>query len=343
MRQIRAALWLTLAAGPAMALELEEDVTFPAIAVERAELAILSTTDTGVFRAVIEGFQERHPDVSIRYSVASSREVHQAVQQGGPEYDLAISSAMDLQMQLANDGRAQAYASPEVAALPRWARWQDQLFAFTQEPVVMIVSRTALEGLPLPRTRRDLIGLMRDHPDRFRGRIGTYDPEQSGAGYMFATQDARQSDTFWRLAEVMGSLAPRLYTATSDMIADLQSEQLTLAYNVLGSYATPRLAGDPDTLVIEPEDYTLTLLRTALIPDGAARPEIGGAFLDFLLSAEGRQLIGEKAGLPPVDEAELLAHPNLRPIRLDPGLLIYLDQLQRRAFLEEWRSALIQP
>lgn len=333
-------LWLS---GAAAALELEEDTVFPAVGAEQARLSVLSTTDTAIFRPVIAAFQAVNPGIVVRYSVAGSREVHAALQDEGAAYDLAISSAMDLQMKLANDGLAAPWRSAPVEALPGWARWQDRLFAFAQEPVVMIVSRSGLGDLPLPRTRRDLIALLRDHPELFKGRIGTYDPVASGAGYLFATQDARLSDSFWRLAEVMGGLSPRLYSSTNEMISDLERGRLILAYNVLGSYATPRFPEGADGLVIEPEDHTLTLLRTALIPRSAPRPDLGGAFLDFLLGAKGQRLVGEEAGLPPIDEAALATRPHLRPIRLDPGLLVYLDALQRQRFLEEWNAALIQP
>ncbi len=343
MRAVVLALGLILGlSGIAAAFTMEEETLFPAAGAERRQLAILSTTDTGVLRPAIEAFQARNPDVAIRYTVANSQEVFAAIQTEGLGFDLVISSAMDLQMKLANDGHAAAYGSARTEALPDWARWQDRLFAFAQENVVLIASRRGLGGMALPQTRRDLIEMLRDDPERFRGRIGTYDPELSGAGYLFATQDARQSDSFWRLAEVMGGLAPRLYTSSNEMITDLTEGRLVLAYNVLGSYAGPRLAGDADAVVVELEDHTLTLLRTGLVPKHAAAPELGGAFLDFLLGPEGRTLLRDEAGLPPIDEATLSAGPHLRPMRLDPGLLVFLDTIKRRAFLDEWASALEQ-
>ena len=90
-------------------------------------------------------------------------------------------------------------------------------------------------------------------------------------------------------------------------------------------------------------DFTLTLLRTALIPKGAQNPDLGSAFLNFLLSAQGRRIIGERTSLPPLDEEALAAQPHLRPIRLDPGLLVYVDPLKRRKFLNELDAALIRP
>lgn len=343
MRQLITAIALIFtSATVATGFEIEEERLFstPDAA---GELRVLSTTDTITFAPLIEGFQKQNPDIAIRYTVASSQQVFRAIYEEAAQFDLVISSAMDLQMKLVNDGLAASHSLPIAYTLPRWAYWRDQLFAFAQEPVVMIASRTAFDGLTLPRTRQDLIRLLRDYPDRFTGRIGTYDPNRSGAGYLFATQDARQSDTFWRLAEVMGGLSPRLYGASGAMIDDLRSGKLALAYNVLGSYANARLPEGGDGMVVELEDFTLTLLRTALVPRSAARPDLGGAFLDFLLSPDGRRLIADKAGLPPIDEAALAAGQHLRPIRLDPGLLVFVDPLKRQRFLNEWNAALIHP
>ena len=93
---------------------------------------------------MIAAFQALNPDLAVRYTVANSHEVHIALRDEGMAFDLVISSAMDLQMKLANDGFAAAHTSDAVLGLPAWARWQDRLFAFAQEPVVLIASRSGL-------------------------------------------------------------------------------------------------------------------------------------------------------------------------------------------------------
>ncbi|MBB5722752.1 iron(III) transport system substrate-binding protein [Loktanella ponticola] len=336
MRHIIIAAGLTLWASIAGAYEIEEEAVFEG---GEAELSILSTTDTEVFAPLIAAFQASNPGVTLRYTVATSQQVFAALQEDAA-FDLAISSAMDLQLKLANDGFAVPHASTETAALPDWARWRDQLFAFSQEPVVIIASKAAFDGKP-PRTRAELIDVLRDDPARFVGRIGTYDPMISGAGYLFATQDARQSDTSWRLAEVVGGLNPKLFTTSGSMISEVQSGELALAYNVLGSYASQRLSGG-DAVMIEALDFTHVLLRTALIPRTAERADLGATFLDFLLSAEGQQLVENETGMPRINEAALAAGPHLRPIRLDPGLLVFMDPLMRQQFLNEWTAAVVQ-
>ena len=338
MRHAVVTIGLMLWAGLAGAFEIEEEAVFPGGA---DTLSIVSTTDTEAFAPLIAAFQADNPSVAIRYTVASSQDVAGALEDG-IAFDLAVSSAMDLQLKLANDGFALGHASDETANLPAWAKWRDQLFAFAQEPVVIIASSSAFKEGTVPRNRAALIDRLRDDPERFAGKIGTYDPARSGAGYLFATQDARQSDTSWRLAEVVGGLNPQLFTASGDMIDRVRSGELALAYNVLGSYASARLAGS-DAVVIEAEDFTHVLLRTALIPANAERADLGAQFLDFLLSAEGQRLVEEETGLPRINEAALAAGPHLRPIRLDPGLLVFADPLMRQRFLNEWTAAVVQP
>ena len=341
MRRILFALGLMLSVSRAAAFEVEATQTFgPAVPVR--VLSVLSTTDTAILAPVINGYLAQTPGLGLRYVMATSQEVHRAIADEGAAFDLVISSAMDLQMKLANDGFALPLPADLMADQPAWARWRNLLVSVAQEPVVLILSDQALRaGEDVPRTRRDLIALLRDNPDRFRGRVGTYDPAVSGAGYLFAAQDARLSDTFWRLAEVMGRLDARLFCCSVDMIDEVRAGRLLVGYNVLGLYALAQ--GRGGFSVIELEDFTLTLLRTALVPRAAPEAEAATDFLRYLLSPEGQALIARGDGLAAVDEATFDRNPHLRPIRLDPGLLANLDGVSRTRFLTEWRAAMEQP
>lgn len=342
MRRILLALGLSLGVcQSAFGFEVEATQDFGPAMPERV-LSVLSTTDIAILEPVITAYLARMPGLGVRYVMATSQEVHAAVANGAGPFDLVISSAMDLQMKLVNDGFARPLPEAMVEAQPAWARWRDLLVSVAQEPVVLILSPDALApGEEVPRTRRDLIALLRDNPDRFRGRVGTYDPAVSGVGYLFAAQDARLSDTFWRLAEVMGRLDTQLFCCSVDMIDAVRAGRLLVGYNVLGLYAQAQATDG--VIVVELEDFTLTLLRTALIPRTAADPEGATAFLRYLLSEEGQELIASGDALAAVEEAAFERKPHLRPIRLDPGLLANLDGVSRNWFLTEWRGAMEQP
>ncbi|MEP3276489.1 MAG: ABC transporter substrate-binding protein [Stappiaceae bacterium] len=304
-------------------------------------LRVISTADLEIFAPLIEAFQARNPHIDVQYFVASSGEVQKAILNEGAKFDIAISSAMDLQTKLANDGYALTYNSAVTETLPDWARWRDQIFAFTQEPAVLMVSRQRLAGLPLPTNRQELIDLLRDHPETFEDRIGTYDIRQSGLGYLFATQDARNSESYWRLTEVMGRLGARLYCCSGEMIADIGSGKLALAYNVLGSYVSQHLSHNDGAEVIILEDYAHVMLRTALIPTTAQNFEEAGTFVDFLVAPSTRSAIA-LTGLSPLDPDALIEEQAFRPIRLGPGLLSFLDRMKRQSFLRAWKSAIVQ-
>lgn len=304
---------------------------------------VLSTIDVDIIAPVFEDFLKSGANLSIDYQTASSQDVYDAITQDRAKFDMVISSAMDLQMKLANDGFASSLSDQSLAQVPAWARWRDVLVALAQEPVVTVLNRDAFSGTPIPETRTELAAILRENPDRYRGMLGTYDPMKSGAGYLFASQDARYSDTFWRLAEIMGGLRAQLYTTSSSMIEDVATGKIAMAYNVVGSYAMARLAGNTNVQILEFKDFTHILLRSALIPASAENKQDAEILLAYLLSDAGQTAIEELAQLPRISEQGLMSRPHQKPIRMDPGLLVYVDPIKKQRFLAEWSAAVLQP
>lgn len=337
MRKLVLSLVLIALAQMIHAFEAEDHATFGNAGAEE-KLRIISTADIGFFKPMIQSFLATRPDVSVDYTVASSTELMHAIYDEDQRFDLAISSAMDLQTKLANDGKAQRHFPATTQTLPDWAVWNDMVFAFTQEPAAIVISNAAFADLPIPRSRHELINILRQKQDIFRGRVGTYDVRQSGLGYLFATQDTRASETYWRLAEVMGGLDVRLYCCSSDMIEAVESGELAIAYNVLGSYAVNRKDAGNFTIIL-PSDFTTVMLRTVLIPTEAPSPRLAQVFVDHMLEqsfTEEENMLAGPALLPVTSEA------SLHRIRLGPGLLVFLDQLKKRSFLVEWENAIFQ-
>lgn len=303
---------------------------------DEAHIRVISSTDTFLFEPMISSFIKENPDVSVEYLVTGTADIDRIVRAAPENFDIVISSAMDLQLKLANDGYGRVI---DDISLPSWAQWHRSLFAFTFEPATIVINRAAFSGAPVPETRQQLIEALRMRPDSFRGRVGTYDIRQSGLGYLFATQDARASETFWRLMEVMGGLDVRLYCCSGDMIDDLVKGEIAVAYNVLGSYADAR-AGHKDTLeVILPSDFQTTMMRTAMVLEGTPVPEFAASFVRHLVSKQSTQSGGGHT-LPPL--APFDTDEERETIGLDPALMTFLDRLKRRRFLAEWESAVIQ-
>ncbi|MCG6858622.1 MAG: ABC transporter substrate-binding protein [Salaquimonas sp.] len=349
MRIALAILILAIFGAPAGATET--DLAAPGTETKR--LVIESSTDLSIFAPIVAAFQKLRPDIAVTYRELTTNELNghvaRACNGGTFVADLVVSSSIDQQLKLVNDGCALRMDGEVGAALPDWAKWRNELFGFTFEPAVMVYNRAFFASREVPQSRFDLIDILREG-DTFRGRIGTYDIETSGVGYLFAFEDAVQASTWGRLVESLGRNDMQLFCCTADILDRVADGRLLVGYNVLGSYALERIASDKRLGVIVPSDYTLIMARAGFISRNARQTALARDFLVFLLSEQGRKILASKSQLlSPNGGSEELAklvgldsrsEQALRPIPLTPALLVGLDSRKRRIFLRQWRAAL---
>jgi iron(III) transport system substrate-binding protein len=84
------------------------------------------------------------------------------------------------------------------------------------------------------------------------------------------------------------------------------------------------------------------LSRSAIIPKQAPRGDLGALLLDYLLSPRGQEMLAKQSGMRPVN-ASVVPAAGVRPMALGVGLLVYLDPLKKRHFLDVWRAAMQTP
>jgi len=312
-------------------------------------LLVRGTTDVDLFAPLFQAFAAANPEIAVAYeqwgSNALSDDAAASCRGEAPAADLVVSSSVDQQVRLVNDGCARPHQSVAVSALPPARNWRDELFGVTEEPAVIVYNRERVPAAAVPRSRFDLIDLLRPADSAYVGRVATYDIEVSGLGYLFAFTDSEQATTFGSLIEAFAH-ARSVATCCSTEIIDAVTEgRFLIAYNVLGSYAFARAAADPRLGVVTPQDYTLVLSRAAMIPKAAPNPVAAGFLVDFMVSAPGRAaLAAERLLLAPADAPDNAPGPSpagdalFRPIPLSPTLLVGLDRQKRAAFLARWRA-----
>lgn len=317
------------------------------------QLVIYSTLDNRLAAPLISAFQDSHPTVQVRYEDLLADEISSRVmgetRAGKPTADFVFSSAMDMQIKLANDGFAQAVDVPAARDWPAWANWQDTAFALTYEPGVLVYHKPSFPDGP-PQSRLDLMEWLRNSPPAMKGRTGTYDIAQSAVGYLFLARDAEHFPDIWSLLRTMAEAGLQTYPTSQDIIDRVADGRLVLGYNILGSYAADQARAQPDLGLVLLRDFTVVVSRVALVPRAAASPDLGSEFLNFLMSREGQTLLSEKLRLPAVSlevsgansalAIQLALGDQLRPVSVSPGVLVYLDQAKRRQILRLWREAL---
>jgi iron(III) transport system substrate-binding protein len=324
---------------------------FPALdGGEDRHLRLYSSLDVHLALPLIEGFQRLHPDIAVSYdellTAPLADRVIEETDAGGTTADLIFSSAMDLVVKLANDGYARPAPVPEAANWPRWANWRDMAFALTYEPGVLIYHKPSFPDGP-PDTRAQLMDWLETAP---KGKIGTYDVTQSGVGYLFFLRDLEHFADLWSLVGAMGEAGLRVFPTSQDIIARVNSGDLLIGYNILGSYAADQAAQMPNLGLTLPRDFVVVVSRVSMVPRAAANPELGELFLSFLMSREGQTLLAEKLRLPAVSlevsgsasagAMNRVFGDRLRPVPVSPGLLVYLDQAKRARVLARWREVL---
>ncbi|MCG5478526.1 ABC transporter substrate-binding protein [Sinorhizobium alkalisoli] len=344
------AIFLWLLPSAAAAIEGQR-AFFPSSGKETERLTIHAATDLEAMRPLIRDFQELRPGVAVDFVDYVTNDLfRQAVDACAGKSrsaDILLSSSVDQLVRLANDGCAEAHTSYETSAAPAWANWRDEIFGFTFEPVVFVYDRRALPAEEVPRSHEELADLLRRKPEEYRNRIGTYDIEASGVGYLLAFNDSRQAPTtYGRLIESLSRTKTVIRCCNNEVLGEIAAGNVHLAYNVLGSYAYAAAKANPDLGIVVPGDYTLVLSRGAMIPSNARKPALGKQFLDYLLSPRGRAVardnsffFSETGPLPAgVDgPASLMESGIARPIRIGPALLAAQDEIQRRSFIEDWK------
>jgi ABC-type Fe3+ transport system substrate-binding protein len=350
-----AALPVLLAAMPAVAEDAEAVATLgPPPESASGTLHIHGSTDVAPFLPILEQFSAGNPDLFIRYEQRGTNDIYtkaaEACDSGRASADLLVSSSIDQQVKLVNDGCAQPHVSAGTAAVPDWAKWRDEVFGLTRELAVIVYNKQLVPASDVPASRFDLIALLRRPGGRYSGRIATYDIERSGLGYLFAFADSQAATTFGRLIEAFGRNNVVATCCSAEIIDGVAEGRYLVAYNLLGSYALARSREDGRIGIVPPSDYTLVVSRAALVPAHAGNPEAARRLIDYMLSAEGRRLfsasglIVDSTNHPAIDDQPGASMPSvLRPIAFSPALLVGLDRLKKEQFLAAWRSGIQGP
>ena len=323
-----------------------------AAAEKETKLVVYSTTDSASAGPLLKDFAALYPKIAVEYDDMNSTELYNRfvseAAAGSGSADLLWSSAMDLQIKLVSDGYAQEYASPEASALPPLAAWRSQAFGTTFEPIAFVYNKRLLKPDEVPQSHADLVKLLAARPDRFRGKLTSYDPERSGLGFLLITRDAKIDPNFAEAEKAYGKAGVKLYTSTGAMIERIVSGEHLIGFNMIGSYAVLRQKKSPALGIVYPKDYMLVMSRIAVIPKAARHPNAAKVFLDYLLSTRGQQALADAAlfsirgDVQGENTAATLTKSHgssLKPIPVGPPLLEYLDPSKRLEFLKNWQQA----
>jgi iron(III) transport system substrate-binding protein len=320
---------------------------------KEGKVVIYATTDTKSADPIIKDFEALYPGIKVEYNDLNSTELYNRfigeAAAGGGTGDVTWSSAMDLQVKLVQDGNALAYKSPEAKNLPTWANWKDTALGTTYEPISILYNKRLLKEDEIPKSHADLVRLLAN--PKFKGKIVTYDPERSGVGFSYLTQDLKNNPKgFWDMAGALGRAGVKVYTSTGAMMEKVSSGEALLGYNIIGSYAFLKAKKDPSIGYVYPSDYTVVMSRVMFISKHAKNPNAAKLWVDYILSSRGQQVISDRADLFSI-RSDIKGETTMaglskvlgggaKPIPINSDTVEFLDQKKRLDFLKKWQQAL---
>lgn len=323
-----------------------------AAAKKEGKVTIYTSTDEAQGGALTAAFRTKYPEIQIDYNDLGTNGVYsRAISESAAKQitaDILWTPAMDQLMTLVEKGFAESYVTAEESGIPAWAHFKNMLFATSIEPIGMIYNKRFLKDSEAPTSRADLLKLLKSDPARFRGKVATFDPEKSGTGFLFHTNDLLNSKDMWDVIKAFGALDGKIYSASGAMKEKVVSGEHVFAFNVIGSYALDWAKADSSIGVTWAKEYTPAFSRVAFISKGAPHPNAAKLFLDFMLSKDGQSALAAKGvpsvrtdvqtGLNLASLTQLVG--TLKPIPVDEKLTQFLEPARRAEFFRNWKQAL---
>jgi iron(III) transport system substrate-binding protein len=338
---------LALAAAP---LARAQDAALVAKAKAEGTVTVYTSTDIAEAQPTIDAFQKKYPGVKVNYNDLGTTGVYNKIiaEAAAKQVtaDVAWSSAMDLQMKLAAGGYFQPVDLPQKKDIPGWASYRNTLYATSIEPVGTIYNKKLLAEKDVPHSRAALIAFVKS--PAAKGKVATYDPEKSGTGFLFDTNDVQNDNHFWELADAFGKARGKTYSSTGAMKETVVSGENVLAFNLIGSYAFNWIKQSENLGLTFDKENTAAFSRLAGLTKGAPHAAAGQLFLEFLLSQEGQSALASK-GMPSLrkdvttgynlDTINARVGGHIKPIAVGEGLLTYMEPAKRIDFIRKWQKA----
>lgn len=325
-------------------------------------LIIYSVLNGSTLKPVIETFSGHYPWINVTVIDLGANEVFDRYTaesiSGERNADLILSYAPDGWLDFANSGQIEPYLSEEDFYVPPWTKLAPGIYTIASDPMVLLYNK---EELPNPPLRfSDIKELIESDPNKFTGKITSYDASQNSTGLAINWFWINKlGETGWELLKQVGETNPLLKTSSSSMVSSILSGESSL-----GIFISPiSFLSEKD---LHPElgwsylkDGQPILMRSIAITKQAKSPNSARLMVDFLLSQEG-QIALALGGLTPfrhdianvdifdsTDGNKPYIHFNqvIEEVGLDNLIFITLDPEmnnpeKRSAFIEKWNRAL---
>ncbi len=277
----------------AMAAVAAVGVAGPAMAAS-GTINFYSSMQLDVVEPIIAEFEARHPDITVDLLYSGSVELEQRIfaeiEAGDLRADVIWAANPALFLNLKEAGWLQAHESPHAEFIPEGLRDPDGMFYAGRVHNMGIGYNTNLVAEDrVPKTWEAFL--------EFGPQAATASPLHSGTNFNLLGAFVQNDDLGWAWFERAKDSGMQVVRGTGDVTRGLVSGEFAVIKGIDYIMAAQAAEGAPVAFTFV-DDGVLSLPSPLAIGKNARNAEAAAVFVDFILSAEGQQVLVDQHFLP---------------------------------------------
>jgi len=317
-----------------------------ATSVAAGELSIYYGTSRDLFEPVIQAFAASRPDIKVSSYRAPTEElmatIELEIRAGKPRADVIVITASQLFGLQQQHKALEPYAPKELEKIKKELRDPELLRTPTGVNLSLIQYNTKrITGADIPKKYADLLN------PKFNNQIVMTDPRSSSSAHThiwFLTKymaDAGGEPPYgWSFYKELRKLNVKYVASHGTVRAMVQTGERPLGIQMLNDAMMSIKTGEPASFVLAQEGSPAEISAASLVK-GSRNPNEGKAFVDFLLTEKGQDLMVKLGGMVPVRTDTAFKFPDgrtLADVKLVPVDLAYITPAKREEHMQKFHE-----
>jgi ABC-type Fe3+ transport system substrate-binding protein len=327
--------------GVVAALGFGGSVATPALAdtyemaKKEGQLTIYTEQTVETIQALIDGFNEKYPGIEVDFFRGDSTKVTQRfeTESAADRHTADIVTSVDrLAENMSNKGLFEPYVSPEAANYPESMQFEDGRWSnFGLSLISYGYNTDKIKPEEAPKDWDDLLD------PKWKGKLGIQDPLSGSGSKMWAVSMYKEmGEENWK--EYMAKLTEQdlVYGDYLAIREQLAAGEIWIQVAAYPDYTEPlKVKGAPVDWAVP--SYMFFVTTTVALSKNAPNPNAGKLFIDFMLSKEGQDILGENRLIPARPESRPGTFARINDSRLEHTAVdtlrakedFFADELQR--------------
>jgi iron(III) transport system substrate-binding protein len=315
----------------------------PAVA---GELNIYYGTSRDLFDPVIQAFAATRPDIKVSSYRAPTEElmatIELEIKAGKPRADVIVIAAAQLFGLQQQHKALEPYAPKELEKVKKELRDPELFRTPTGVNLSLIQYNTKrITGADIPKKYADLLN------PKFNNQIVMTDPRSSASAHThiwfltkFLADSAGEPPYGWSFYKELRKLNVKYVASHGTVRAMVQTGERPLGIQMLNDAMMSIKKGEPASFVLAQEGSPAEISAASIVK-GSRNLNEAKAFVDFLLTEKGQELMVTLGGMVPVRTDTAFKFPDGRSVadvKLVPVDLTYITPAKREEHMQKFHE-----